>query len=424
MVSGINFQNDETPPKNKQSVFPCFFGSICIGRSCNIFLLSFIFKDQLNEKLIADIANAKLVAEKSGKLPDFYPFIEAREVTGQMVRSYESKDTLIFDTTENEEIPYRQISIVSIINGKRYYIVARDALFEESDLLVTIAIVITAVFILLLISLYFINRKLSLNIWKPFYKTLDELKDFSYDKPDFCLSSGIEPEEFSELNNSLEKLTRKVISDYASLKRFTEDASHEIQTPLSVIQLKLETLLQHPDLKNEQADLINSAYVYVLRISKLTQTLLLLTKIANDQFPDKKAVNLSLMLDEKIKLFEDHIFRKLLIINKEAEPECFQETNFFLAESLFNNLIGNAVKHSSTGGVIDIKLNSGSFEISNPGNPLKVAPAMLFDRFYKTDKSSDSYGLGLAIVKEVCNLNKWTIEYEYKEGMHKVRVKF
>jgi hypothetical protein len=70
--------------------------------------------------------------------------------------------------------------------------------------------------------------------------------------------------------------------------------------------------MHYPDLKKDQAELINSAYVYTLRISKLTQTLLLLTKIANDQFPDKRAINLAGLIVEKIKMFEDHILEKSL----------------------------------------------------------------------------------------------------------------
>ncbi|MEI6050074.1 MAG: HAMP domain-containing sensor histidine kinase [Bacteroidota bacterium] len=386
--------------------------------------LSFIFKDQLDEKLLTDIENAKHTIERGGNLPNFYPFIEAKEVLGQSETAYETLDTLIFDTGENEKLLYRQLSQLASISGKQYLITARDTFLEEGDLLITIAIVTTSVFILLLFSMYFINRKLSLIIWRPFYKTLDELREFSYDKPGYRLSSGSQLEEFSELNNSLEKLTQKVISDYQSLKRFTEDASHEIQTPLSVIQSKLETLMQHPDLKKDQADLINSAYVYTLRISKLTRTLLLLTKISNDQFPEKSAINLSEIVDEKIKLFEDSIIEKSLVINKEIDPECIKESNFFLAESLIVNLIGNAIKHCSEGGMVTIRLNKNNFEISNPGKQLSVPASKLFDRFYKVDRSSDSHGLGLAIVKEICNLNKWDIVYEFEGGLHKVRVKF
>ena len=216
----------------------------------------------------------------------------------------------------------------------------------------------------------------------------------------------------------------KVISDYQSLKRFTEDASHEIQTPLAVIQSKLETLVQYPDLKKDQAELIKSAYSSVQRISKLTQTLLLLTKIANDQFPEKRSMNLSDLLEEKIKLFEDQINGKSLTLKKEIEPDCFLETNFFLAESMIVNLVGNAVKHCITGGIINIRLNKSKLEILNSGVSFSVLSSKLFERFFKVNASSESQGLGLSIVKEICSLNEWKIGYLYEDNQHKFIVEF
>jgi signal transduction histidine kinase len=388
------------------------------------FVISFFFKDQLNEKLHHDIKNITRSIKKSGAIPNYYPFIEIREVSKRPEQSFKTIDTLIFNVFEKRNIPFRQISLISFINDKEYFIAARDTLIEEDDLLEVIAITTGLVFVLLLAGLYFINRKLSLKIWKPFYKTLDELKEFSHDKPGFRLSSESDLYEFTELNKTLEKLTKKVISDYQSLKRFTEDASHEIQTPLAVIQSKLETLMQYPDLEKDQAELINSAYVYTLRISKLTQTLLLLTKIANDQFPDKKSINMAGLIGEKIQMFEDNILGKSLKLSKEIDPECILETNFFLAESLILNLIGNAVKHNVDNGVINIKLEKAYLEISNSGEALPVSPLKLFDRFYKTNMSSDSPGLGLAIVKEICRLNKWEISYVFENNLHKVVVNF
>ncbi len=354
----------------------------------------------------------------------YYPFKEVRKVYGQTIRSAITVDTLLFDESERECIPFRQISSIKIIKGQMYLIVARDTLLEKSDLLLIIGVVIGLVFVLLNISLYFINRKLSINIWKPFYSTLDHLKGFSPDDHEFKLSTVNEIDEFTELNKTLENLTSKVISDYQSLKRFTEDASHEIQTPLAVIQSRLEALIQYPDIKKDQAELIKSAYTSVQRISKLIQTLLLLTKIANYQFPEKSRVNLSELLEEKIKLFEDHIKSKSLILKKEIEPEAYLETNFFLTESMIMNLFGNAVKHSPKEGIINIRLRPGYLGISNTGSPLSVPSDKLFERFYKIDKSTVSQGLGLAIVKEICRLNRWEISYEYKDDQHTFKVKF
>jgi signal transduction histidine kinase len=388
------------------------------------FVLSFIFEEQLNENLLSDRMSVISNIEKDCSVPYFYPFVAVKEVQGQTEGPVIAVDTLIFDVNEEENIPFRQISSVVPIKGHMYLIVVRDTLLEKGDLLMTIIIAIGVVFVLLNIGLYFINKRLSLKIWQPFYNTLDNLKGFSQDRPDFKLPAVTEIDEFIELNQALENLTLKVISDYQSLKRFTEDASHEIQTPLAVIQSKLETMMQYPDLKKDQAELIKSAYTSVQRISKLTQTLLLLTKIANDQFPEKRAVNLSELLEKTITLFEDHINVKSLILKKEIEPECFLGTNFFLAESMVINLIGNAVKHCITGGIINIKLDKSNLEISNSGVPFSVPSSKLFERFFKVNTSSESQGLGLSIVKEICTLNRWEINYVYEDGQHKFIVGF
>jgi signal transduction histidine kinase len=123
-------------------------------------------------------------------------------------------------------------------------------------------------------------------------------------------------------------------------------------------------------------------------------------------------------------MFEDHILEKSLTLNKEIKPECILETNFFLTESLVINLIGNAVKHNINSGIINIKLDKNHLEISNSGEPLPVKASKLFDRFYKTNKSSDSPGLGLSIVREICRLNKWDVNYLYEDNLHKVEVNF
>ena len=388
------------------------------------FVLSFILEEELNENLRSDIKSIVRTIDKDKTIPHYYPFVEVKKVQGQTPGPYRVIDTLIFEKKGKEEIPFRQISSVKSIQGETYLILVRNALMEKSDLLMIIGVAIGLVFVLLNITLYLINRKLSLEIWKPFYNTLDKLKKFSPDDPVFKLTEESEIDEFAEMKNTLESLTSKVISDYQALKRFSEDASHEIQTPLAVIQSRLEALLQYPDITKDQADLINSAYTSVQRISKLTQTLLLLTKIANDQFPEKVKVNMSELLEEKILLFEDHIKSKSLTIHKEIDFGFFLETNFFLADSMVMNLIGNAVKHTSKDGAIDISLHENYLEISNTGPPLTVTSEKLFERFYKADKSTGSHGLGLAIVKEICKLNKWKVTYLYVNDQHKFKVKF
>jgi signal transduction histidine kinase len=388
------------------------------------FALSFIFDEQLNEILLSDRMSVIRNIEKDGSVPYFYPFVEVKKIPYQTERPVVYSDTLIFDVNEKENIPFRQISSFVGIKGQMYHIVIRDTLLEKSDMLLIIGVSIGVVFVLLNIGLYFINKKLSLKIWQPFYDTLENLRKFSHDNPGFKLSTATEIDEFIELNNTLENLTLKVISDYQSLKRFTEDASHEIQTPLSVLQSKLEALMQFPDLKKDQAELIKSAYASVQRISKLAQTLLLLTKIVNNQFPEKKNINLSGLIEETVKLFEDQFNGKSLILKKAIQPEFFLEANYFLAESMVINLIGNAAKHCIIGGIVNVRLDKNNLEISNSGVPFTVPSSKLFERFFKVNTTSESHGLGLSIVKEICTLYKWKIHYLYEDSQHKFIIEF
>ena len=386
--------------------------------------MNFILEAQISEKM--DNSKAQIIRHIGENMIVSInpPYLEVKELQQNIGLSDKSIDTLIFDPDEAEKIPFRQMTSNAIINGRSYQIIIRNTLVEKSDILLAVILVIASVFILLLISLYLINKRLSIILWKPFYTTLDDLKKFSHEKSGFSITAQSDIDEFAELNSALQKLTKKIIDDYLTLKRFTEDASHEIQTPLAIIQSKLETLLQYPDLKKEQVEILNSAYNSTLRISKLTQTLLLLTKIANNQFPEKRTVNLSELLEEKIQLFEDHVYGKELTLNKVIEKDCFLETNFFLTESLIINLFGNALKYCSPKGIVSIFLNKDQFIISNSGVALDVPSSKLFERFYKNNESSDSHGLGLSIVNDICSMYKWDIKYDYENGQHKFIIKF
>jgi signal transduction histidine kinase len=374
--------------------------------------LSYILDAQITEKIAGDKAHVIRNIEVHGIISNDPPYEEVIVLSGIAPLYEKSIDTLIFDPDESEEIPVRQ-SISNVrIKDKFYQIILRNTLVEKTDILLTIIVVIGVVFILLLISTYLINKKLSLILWKPFYKTLDDLKRFSQEKPGFSLSAKSEIVEFAELSSALEKLTKQVISDYKALKRFTEDASHEIQTPLTIINSKLELLLQDSDLKKEQAALIEAAFSASSRLSRMTKALLLLNKIENRQFTDNEEVDLSSIVTSQIESLSDFISEKSITTKLQVEPSIRTNANIFLTESLVINLLGNAVKHNLPGGIIIIELNDHLFKISNTGIPHNIAPEKLFERFQKANMSSDSPGLGLSIAEKICEVSNWEIKYK------------
>jgi Signal transduction histidine kinase len=387
-------------------------------------VLSLFLESQLNEKLSNTKEHLIKTIEKSGIVYNDPPYIEVREkpVLSEIKDFY--SDTILFDASEKESVPTRQLTGTSLINGKNYKIIIRNTLIEKSDFLFTIILTTVSVFVLLLLSMYFINKKLSRKIWSPFYGILDELKKFSQENPSFALTTTSGIEEFEELKLTLNKLTTKVISDYQVLKRFTEDASHEIQTPLSIIQSRLESLIQDPDLTEMQASKIQSAYSASARLAKLTRSMLFLARIENRQYPESEEIDLLLLLRSQMELFVEAIRDKSLSVEIHSDSGCILNANVFLAESLVQNLLGNAIKHSFRNSRIIIEISQESFVISNNGDALKVEPEKLFNRFFKVNTSSDSFGLGLSIVREICKAYNWTITYVVTDNLHTVTIRF
>jgi two-component system, OmpR family, sensor kinase len=388
------------------------------------FVLSLFLESQLNEKLAASKEHLIKTIEISRIVYNDPPYIEVREEPASFKIKDFYSDTVLFDTSETENVPFRQLTGTASISGKNYKIIVRNTLIEKSDFLLTIILTTISVFLLLLLFMFLINKRVSRKLWSPFYDILDELKKFSQEDLSFALKTSGDIEEFEELKLALNKLTSKVISDYQVLKRFTEDASHEIQTPLSIIQSRLESLIQAPDLTEALAIKIHSAYSASSRLAKLTRSMLFLARIENRQYPESEKIDLESVIRNQIDLFAESIKDKTLSVEIHSGSDCILNANPFLVESLIQNLLGNAIKHSLRASRITIELSDGSFVISNNGAPLQVEPGKLFDRFYKVNSSSDSFGLGLSIVKEICKACNWDISYFAKDNLHTVTIKF
>jgi signal transduction histidine kinase len=410
--------------KTNRAYFILSASAFAVAGLVTYLVLSLFLESQLNEKLAATKDHLVETIETSGVVYNDPPYIEVREepASSEIKDSY--SDTIIYDASEKESVPFRQLTGTVSIRDKNFKIITRNTLIEKSDFLLTIILTTASVFLLLLLSLYFINKKLSRKIWSPFYSILDELKKFSPENASFDLIASGGIEEFEELRLTLNKLTAKVISDYQVLKRFTEDASHEIQTPLSIVQSRLESLIQEPDLTEIQAAQIQSAYSASVRLAKLTRSMLFLARIENRQYPESEEIDLESIIRSQTELFSEAIREKSLSVEIHSDSGCSLNANVFLAESLIQNLLGNAIKHSFGNSSIIIELKQDSFVILNNGAPLQVEPRKLFDRFYKASSSSDSFGLGLSIVMEICKANNWHITYTVENNLHKVTVKF
>jgi signal transduction histidine kinase len=388
------------------------------------FVLTSIIDEEVNEQLFN--TEKRVVKQlQSGRIPtEIPPVLEVRLLLSPQQEQITVRDTAMYDNVEGEEETFREVSSVRNMEDRSYSIVVRQMIITHSSYLMTIGGILALVMGFLLLCLAIVNKTIFKKVWKPFYSTLDALKSFSVQQPGGLDLQKSNILEFREMNTVLVKLTDKASSDYRALREFTENASHEIQTPLAVIQNKLDELLQDPSLQEQQAKHLQIAGSAVQKLSKLNQTLLLLTKIENRQFIFTEKVNLISCILRQMELQEDFIDVKKLQVSLEVPSEYYVSAHPSLVDVLLTNLVGNAIKHNIPHGIVSIEMIHGSLRIANTGKELSVAPSLLFERFSKADASSSSLGLGLAIVQTICVLYGWQVKYEVNDGQHLLEVIF
>ena len=339
-----------------------------------------------------------------------------------------TKDNIFFssyyDTLDAEIEPYRELNFPISIQGKPYTYSERINLVETEDLLKNIAILFFAIISILLFGLFFITKKLSLNLWKPFYKTLQQIESFEIDKtkqPDFAET---DVEEFNRLNTSIKKLIEKNTIIYKSQKEFIENAAHELQTPLAVFQAKIDTLIQRSDVTQEQSEILNSLNENVSRLNRLNKNLLLLSKMENDSYNERQTISLTNYIQKNLDFFTEQAKAKSLIIKMELQKDFEIKSNPVLAEVLISNLFLNAIKHNIEGGQIRISIQENKLVFSNSGQHSPLNTDKLFKRFSKSNPSEQGTGLGLSIVKKIADINNWTVAYNYENNLHSFSILF
>jgi signal transduction histidine kinase len=324
----------------------------------------------------------------------------------------------------HDDDPYRELSGSIQVNGKWYQLIISSSLVENEDLLGSILLVQSVLLILLMAGLLWINRSIAKNIWQPFYSTLDRMKKYELNKHNSFGQIPTAVDEFKELQSAIKNLTDRNFIVYQKQKEFTENASHEMQTPLAIFHSKLELLMQTQPLSEEQATLISTMEEVNLRLSKLNKSLLLLSKIDNKQFPQIENISLKEITKSIADQFRPNAELKRIAIEEDFLGSQSIMANKTLLEILISNLLSNAIRYNIEGGELRIKLCENILTIENSGNGERFQGNKIFERFYKSGDYSGSVGLGLAIAKEICDLYKFGLTYENKGKFHQFNVRF
>lgn len=378
------------------------------------FILNKIILHTTKNNLIEqELLIKKQIAEKS-EIPNIYPIIEVKKVLKPFYSKPTFKEIQIKNIKEDEMEQYLEYSNNFQINNVNYSIKLRQSTFEREDLVSLLTKSLSILLLALFIISFFVSRKINKTVWVDFEKNLLEIENFSFtsNKPLQLIHSDID--EFDRLNKVVNNLTEKLERDYLSLKEFSENASHEIQTPLSIVLLNLEEILQQ-DLNEETFKKVLTSINALKRLSTLNQSLILLTKIENKQFLADKTINFNELVVRKTEEFSSLFETKNIKVELELVNDFVVKMNEQLAEILVNNLFSNAIRHNVNKGEIRISITETEFKICNFGDQNSLTNDNIFKRF--TKGNSKSYGLGLAIVKNICETNQLEIHYS-KSNLH------
>jgi signal transduction histidine kinase len=367
------------------------------------------------QNLNAGIQNATII---SGGLVQLYPVPQIEQPDIQFT------DTLLFDPIHKTYIPYRRLSYHLKIEGGLYKMAIYKSLYESNYLVEQVALIITIATTVFLLAVYFLYRYFFGRIWADFFSTISKMQQFNLSSPEILEFPGSMIIEFNELNQVLKKMIDRISDDFRSLKEFTGNLSHEIQTPLAVIRSKADLLLQDKNSSESQMLLAGEINAETMRLSKLIKALSLFTKLDHHQYSEIEMVDVEKIIKSKIEVFEDFIELRNLIVKFNISNKPMLEMNPELADILFLNLVKNAVRHNVDKGTIDIIMDSETFQIRNTGEIINFEPEVLFNRFSKLSKSSESLGIGLSIVKKICDYYQYQIKYTHANGIHEFIVKF
>ncbi len=344
-------------------------------------------------------------------------------------------DTLgeFLDTIKNEQrliqgdtIVYRILSYNFLAEKKKYLMeiaISLGAISETTRPLQNIAFQVLLGMILLTIMA---DQFYSSYVLRPLGLIIKN-KLIGQKFPNFGLYDKVKTttSDFEYLDISIHKMIETIENTFQKEREFISNASHELMTPISILQSKIENMFEEENIADELKTRLLEMQKILNRLKSITKTLLLISQIENEQFLKEDSVSLSALLNDvydeiSIRLQDKNVSLELNV----PDNWVLQNVNKFLLFNLFFNLINNAIKYNKENGQINIVASNqnNEFTVSIIDTGLGISGdelPFIFNRFKKFRQSlkQDSFGLGLPIVKSIAEFHEIRIDVRSEKGI-------
>ena len=238
----------------------------------------------------------------------------------------------------------------------------------------------------------------------------------------------------SNMAKTFDNMLDKIEVSFKKQKQFIQNASHELNTPLTIIKTKIDVLKQKKSItKKECMETIELVDSEIMRLSKITEELLTLSELEeNVNKVNLSQINIKRILEKMLKLFKNQISSKNLKLETSFDGNFEIPGSKIQIEQVLFNLIDNAVKYSTPRKKIEISLSNDKdnklliLDITNISEIIKEEDLpYIFDRFYKTSAITDKkgFGLGLSISKKIVENHNGSIKVDYNKDKKEITFK-
>jgi signal transduction histidine kinase len=391
-----------------------------ISSSAIFFLFGSVFMYYAVRVILAEDLSSRLYQMQNDFIENLNEYNDINLLKSKHVLIYKTdrdnissfSDTVLIEN--DQYVLYRKIRFYHSFNNSNYKIEILQSQAQTDLLIWRIVILNVALAMSFFLIIFFLNHLSVKRGLRIFYKTVRKLENYNIGKPELIFFENSEIDELNKLTDVFKKMTQKISNDYKEQKEYTENVSHEIQTPLAIISAKADELLQSENLKKTELEQLEIIMNTTTRLAKINQALILLTKIDNRFYTNEESIPLLKLINEKLNFFKDLLSEKKVKVKLDINSSCTLLMNSYLADTLFLNLIKNAIMHNIVNGEIIIKLDSTILSIINTGQKLNIT-GDIFKRFIRSE-NKDSLGIGLSIVKKICGYYSIPISYNFNKN--------
>lgn len=317
---------------------------------------------------------------------------------------------------EGEQNDYRILEHRFTYDHQAYQLEIGSSLSEIKDLTIAIRVFFLVVLFVTIAVTFAVDTLYIEYLLKPFYRIIDT-KIRKVNQPETFDHTPIHSAsaDFRALDEGLNQMMVRISELFAKEKQFIANVSHELLTPIALLKIKFENLLQNDSLDDDAVDKIAASLKTVDRLKKVISNLLLISRIENNQYQlneDVDCYEIAINLTHEL---EDRIQASELTFSNQLKYRYKFKGNHTLFQVLLNNLLVNAIKYNRQNGSIVLSdyMNQNEYMLEVIDTGIGMTQEQLdnlFKRFSRQNKDQEGYGLGLAIVDSIAHFQNIRIK--------------